>query len=277
MENLNNLIPVGGLGPLIVTYGGKLLLALLTLGIGMWLIKRLMRIMGKYFELRKYEETLKKFLTQLISAVLKVLLIISVVSMLGVQMTAFIALLGAIGLAFGMALSGTLQNFAGGVLLLILKPFKVGDYIEAQDYSGTVESIQIFHTILLTPDKKTIIIPNGPLSNGAAINYSASPLRRVDWNFGIGYTDSIDEAREIITNLLVNDKRVLKDPAPFVGVASLEESSINIVTRAWVNASDFWDLFFEMNEKVRKTFDQKGISIPFPQRNVHVYETKKLM
>lgn len=277
MENLNNLIPVGGLGPLIVTYGGKLLLALLTLGIGMWLIKRLMRIMLKYFELRKYEETLKKFLTQLISAVLKVLLIISVVSMLGVQMTAFIALLGAIGLAFGMALSGTLQNFAGGVLLLILKPFKVGDYIEAQDYSGTVESIQIFHTILLTPDKKTIIIPNGPLSNGAAINYSASPLRRVDWNFGIGYTDSIDEAREIITNLLVNDKRVLKDPAPFVGVASLEESSINIVTRAWVNASDFWDLFFEMNEKVRKTFDQKGISIPFPQRNVHVYETKKLM
>lgn len=153
----------------------------------------------------------------------------------------------------------------------------MGDYIEAQDYSGTVESIQIFHTILLTPDKKTIIIPNGPLSNGAAINYSASPLRRVDWNFGIGYTDSIDEAREIITNLLVNDKRVLKDPAPFVGVASLEESSINIVTRAWVNASDFWDLFFEMNEKVRKTFDQKGISIPFPQRNVHVYETKKLM
>ena len=277
MENLNNLIPVGGLGPLIITYGGKLLLALLTLFIGMWLIKRLMRIMGKYFELRKYEETLKKFLSQLISAVLKVLLIISVVSMLGVQMTAFIALLGAIGLAFGMALSGTLQNFAGGVLLLILKPFKVGDYIEAQDYSGTVESIQIFHTILLTPDKKTIIIPNGPLSNGAAINYSASPLRRVDWNFGIGYSDSIDEAREIITNLLVNDKRVLKDPAPFIGVASLEESSINIVTRAWVNASDFWDLFFEMNEKVRKTFDQKGISIPFPQRNVHVYETKKLM
>ena len=277
MENLNNLLPAGGFGPLIITYGGKLLLALLTLVIGMWLIKRLMRIMGKYFELRKYEETLKKFLSQLISAVLKVLLIISVVSMLGVQMTAFIALLGAIGLAFGMALSGTLQNFAGGVLLLILKPFKVGDYIEAQDYSGTVESIQIFHTILLTPDKKTIIIPNGPLSNGAAINYSASPLRRVDWNFGIGYTDSIDDAREIITNLLVNDKRVLKDPAPFIGVASLEESSINIVTRAWVNASDFWDLFFEMNEKVRKTFDQKGISIPFPQRNVHVYETKKLM
>ena len=277
MENLNNLIPVGGLGPLIITYGGKLLLALLTLVIGLWLIKRLIRIMGKYFELRKYEETLKKFLTQLISAVLKVLLIISVVSMLGVQMTAFIALLGAIGLAFGMALSGTLQNFAGGVLLLMLKPFKVGDYIEAQDYSGTVESIQIFHTILLTPDKKTIIIPNGPLSNGAAINYSASPLRRVDWTFGIGYTDSIDEAREIITGLLVNDKRVLKDPAPFIGVASLEESSVNMVTRAWVNASDYWDLFFEMNEKVRKTFDQKGISIPFPQRNVHVFEAKKVI
>lgn len=274
MENFTNLLP-SNFGSLLVVYGGKFLLALLTLVIGLWLIKRLVRMMGKFFELRKYEETLKKFLTQLISATLKVLLIISVISMLGVQMTAFIALLGAIGLAFGMALSGTLQNFAGGVLLLILKPFKVGDYIEAQDYAGTIESIQIFHTILLTPDKKTIIIPNGPLSNGAAVNYSASPLRRVDWNFGIGYSDSIDEAREIITGLLVNDKRVLKDPAPFVGVASLEESSVKMVTRAWVNAADYWDLFFEMNEKVRKTFDQKGISIPFPQRNVHVFEAKK--
>ncbi len=276
MENFSNLIPAN-FGSLVVVYGGKFLLALLTLVVGMWLIKRLIRMVGKFFEFRNYEQTLQKFLIQVISATLKVLLIISVVSMLGVQMTAFIALLGAIGLAFGMALSGTLQNFAGGVLLLILKPFKVGDYIEAQGYSGSVEEIQIFHTILLTPDKKTIIIPNGVLSNGAATNYSASPLRRVDWTFQIGYSDSIDEAREIITGLLVQDTRVLKDPAPFVGVASLGESSVNMVTRAWVNAADYWDLFFEMNEKVRKTFDQKGISIPFPQRNVHVLDAKKIL
>ena len=275
MENLTSFFNSPDFWPLVITYGGKLLLALLTLVIGMWLIKRFVRLIGKYFELRSYEETLQKFLIQVISATLKVLLIISVISMLGIQMTAFIALLGAIGLAFGMALSGTLQNFAGGVLLLILKPFKVGDFIEAQGYSGTVESILIFHTILLTPDKKTIIIPNGPLSNGAATNYSASPLRRVDWTFGIGYTDNMDLAREIITELLNKDERVLKDPAIFTGVVSLGDSSVNIATRAWVNAPDYWSLFFDMNERVKKTFDQKGISIPFPQTDVHLFEAKK--
>jgi small conductance mechanosensitive channel len=273
MENLPAFLPsTNDLWALTLTYGGKLLLALLTLVIGLWLIKRLTKMLKKVFALREYEETLQRFLIQLISGTLKVLLFISVISMLGVQMTSFIALLGAIGLAFGMALSGTLQNFAGGVLLLILKPFKVGDYVEAQGYAGTVEEIQVFHTILLTPDKKTIIIPNGPLSNGAATNYSTSPLRRVDWTFGIGYSDDIDLARETIINLLSEDERVLKDPAPFTGVVSLGDSSVNIATRAWVNAADYWDLFFAMNEKVKKTFDQKGVSIPFPQRDVHVYK-----
>lgn len=273
MEKLTSFLPsVNELWALALTYGGKLLLALLTLVIGFWLIKRLSKMLEKFFALRAYEETLQKFLIQLMSGTLKVLLLISVVSMLGVQMTSFIALLGAIGLAFGMALSGTLQNFAGGVLLLILKPFNVGDYIEAQGFAGTVDEIQIFHTILLTPDKKTIIIPNGPLSNGAATNYSASPLRRVDWTFGIGYSDDIDQARQIIMDLMIADERVLKDPAPFTGVVSLGDSSVNIATRAWVNAADYWDLFFAMNEKVKKTFDLNGISIPFPQTDVHLFK-----
>jgi small conductance mechanosensitive channel len=271
MEKLTSFLPSGNdLWALILTYGGKLLLALLTLVIGLWLIKRLTKMLEKFFALRSYEETLQKFLIHLISGTLKVLLLISVISMLGIQMTSFIALLGAIGLAFGMALSGTLQNFAGGVLLLILKPFKVGDFIEAQGYSGTVDEIQIFHTILLTPDKKTIIIPNGPLSNGAATNYSASPQRRVDWTFGIGYSDDIEKARQIITDLLTKDERVLKDPAIFTGVVSLGDSSVNIATRAWVNAADYWDLFFAMNEQVKKAFDKEGISIPFPQTDVHL-------
>jgi small conductance mechanosensitive channel len=275
MEKLTELVPSSGeLYSLIMTYGGKLILALITLFVGLWLIGRLRRLLKKVFELRDYEKTLQKFLLQLISVTLKILLLISVVSMVGVQMTSFIALLGAAGLAFGMALSGTLQNFAGGVMLLILKPFKVGDYIEAQNYAGTVSEIQIFHTILHTPDKKTIIIPNGPLSNGSAVNYSTSPLRRVDWKFGIGYSDNIDQAKQLILDLLQRDQRILQDPAPFTGVISLGDSSVNIVTRAWVNSADYWNVFFEMNELVKKTFDAQGVSIPFPQRDVHIFQAK---
>ncbi|MGV8114101.1 MAG: mechanosensitive ion channel family protein [Lentimicrobium sp.] len=275
MEKLTELVPSSGeLYSLIMTYGGKLILALITLFVGLWLIGRLKRLLKKVFEIRAYEKTLQKFLLQLISVTLKILLLISVVSMVGVQMTSFIALLGAAGLAFGMALSGTLQNFAGGVMLLILKPFKVGDYIEAQNYAGTVQEIQIFHTILHTPDKKTIIIPNGPLSNGSAVNFSTSPLRRVDWTFGISYSDNIDKAKQLIMDLLQRDQRILQDPAPFTGVISLGDSSVNIVTRAWVNSADYWNVFFAINELVKKTFDAQGVSIPFPQRDVHIFQAK---
>jgi small conductance mechanosensitive channel len=275
MEKLTELVPSSGeLYSLIMTYGGKLILALITLFVGLWLIGRLKRLLKKVFDIRAYEKTLQKFLLQLISVTLKILLLISVVSMVGVQMTSFIALLGAAGLAFGMALSGTLQNFAGGVMLLILKPFKVGDYIEAQNYAGTVQEIQIFHTILHTPDKKTIIIPNGPLSNGSAVNFSTSPLRRVDWTFGISYSDNIDKAKQLIMDLLQRDQRILQDPAPFTGVISLGDSSVNIVTRAWVNSADYWNVFFAINELVKKTFDAQGVSIPFPQRDVHIFQAK---
>lgn len=275
MQDLVSLLPSSEkLMEWVVAYGGKLLLAVVTLIVGLWLISRLTKLLRKVFELKSFEQTLQTFLLQLIAVVLKILLFISVITMVGVQMTSFIALLGAAGIAFGMALSGTLQNFAGGVMLLIFKPFKVGDYIEAQGYSGTVKEILIFNTVLNTPDNKTIIIPNGGLSTGSMINYSTEPRRRVDWTFGISYTDSIDKAREIILEIIQADKRVHPDPAPFVGVISLGDSSVNLVTRVWVDAPDYWDLFFEVNEKVKKAFDNQGISIPFPQHDVHLYPKK---
>lgn len=257
-----------------VTYGGKLLLAIATLIIGLWLIKKFSKMLRKMFELRSFDKSLQSFLISFLAITLKILLVVSVVSMLGVQMTSFIALLGAAGLAFGLALSGTLQNFAGGVMLLIFKPFKVGDYIDAQGYSGTVMEIQIFHTILHTPDKKVIVIPNGGLSTGSLTNYSTEPLRRVDWTFGIGYADDIDKAKTTIREVIMSDERALKDPEPFFGVISLGDSSVNIVARVWVEAANYWPLFFTMNESVKKEFDKQGISIPFPQHDVHLYQSK---
>ena len=257
-----------------VTYGGKILLAIATLIIGLWLIRKLSRMLRRVFEKRSFDKSLQTFLVSFVGITLKILLVISVTTMVGVQMTSFIALLGAAGLAFGMALSGTLQNFAGGVMILILKPFKVGDFIEAQGFAGSVKEIQIFHTILNTPDKKQIVIPNGGLSTGALINYSAEPIRRVDWTFGIGYADDIDKAKAIIGQVITSDERALKDPEPFFGVISLGDSSVNIVARVWVEAANYWPLFFAMNEAVKKEFDKQGISIPFPQRDVHIYQAK---
>lgn len=271
MEEITSWLPAPEkLTVLVMTYGGKLLLALITLLVGLWLIKRLVKVMRRLFSIRSFDKTLQSFLINLVSMTLKVLLIISVITMIGVQMTSFIAILAAMGLAFGMALSGTLQNFAGGVMLLIFKPFKVGDFIEAQGFAGIVTEIQISHTILNTPDKKRIILPNGALSSGPMTNYSSEPQRRVDWVFGIGYSDSIDKAKDVIVNVLSQDNRILTEPPPFVAVSELNDSSVDLVTRGWVNAPDYWDVFFEITEKVKKAFDAEGISIPFPQRDVHL-------
>jgi small conductance mechanosensitive channel len=197
---------------------------------------------------------------------------ITALGMLGVEMTSFIAILAAAGLAVGMALSGTLQNFAGGVMILLFKPFKKGDFIEAQGHSGTVNEIQIFMTILKTPDNKTIMIPNGPLSTGSLTNYSREPRRRVDWTIGIGYGDDVDKAYEVIRRLLDGDDRILDDPEPFIAVKELADSSVNFTVRAWVNASDYWGVFFRMNEEVYKTFDKEGLNIPYPQSDVHLFK-----
>jgi len=255
---------------IIYTYGPKLLGAIAVLIIGNYVIKFIINSFSKMLEKKKTDASLKPFLLSLVRILLKTMLVISVLGMLGVQMTSFIAVLGAAGLAVGMALSGTLQNFAGGVIILLFKPFKVGDYINAQGHSGIVKEIQIFNTILLELDNKTVIIPNGPLSTGSMVNYSTEPTRRVDFTFGIAYGDSVDKARKILFQLFKEDKRILTDPASFVGLSEMADSSVNLTARAWVKGEDYWDVFFDINEKTYNAFNAEGISIPFPQMDVHL-------
>ena len=254
----------------IMTFGPKLIGAIITLLIGLWIIRILQRAIGKAFDRREIEPSLKGFLKSMIGILLKILLIISVVGMLGVEMTSFIAILAAAGLAVGMALSGTLQNFAGGVIILLFKPFKVGDFIGAQGHMGSVNEIQIFNTILKTPDNKTIIIPNGGLSTSSMTNFSTEPRRRVDFVFGIGYGDDVDKAKSVLLDLINKDSRILKDPEPFVAVTELGDSSVNLVVRVWAEASDYWGIYFSLTENVYKTFDKEGLNIPFPQMDVHI-------
>ena len=255
----------------IMTYGPKLLGAIVALVIGLWIIRWIMKLITNVLTRSNVDDSLVPFLKSLTGALLKVMLGISILTMLGIEMTSFIAILGAAGLAVGMALSGTLQNFAGGVMILLFKPFKVGDVIEAQGYTGGVKEIQIFVTILTTPDNKTIIIPNGPLSNGSLINYSTQENRRVDFVFGIGYGDDVNKAKSIISDVLNNDSRVLKDPALFIGLGEMADSSVNLTVRAWVNAADYWGVFFDTNEKIYHAFNDGGINIPYPQMDVHVH------
>ncbi len=255
-----------------VAYGPKLIGAILVWIIGSWVVSTLTNLFVKAMNKANTDESLKPFLKGIVNAALKIMLVISVLGMLGIQMTSFIAILASAGLAVGMALSGTLQNFAGGVMILIFRPFKAGDLIDAQGYLGVVHEIQIFNTILKTPDNKTIIIPNGGLSNSSMVNYSTEDLRRVDWTIGIGYGDDVDKAREHIIKLCQEDSRILKDPAVFVAVSELADSSVNLVCRAWTKGSDYWNVFFEINEKVYKTFEEQGLNIPFPQMDVHLHK-----
>lgn len=255
-----------------VSLGSKLITALIVFWIGRWIIRKINRVVVNIMEKRRVEASLFSFTRSLIRITLNFILIIILISVLGIETSSFIALFASAGVALGMALSGTLQNFAGGVMILLFKPFKVGDFIEAQGQSGSVKEIQIFNTIITTPDNKVIIIPNGGLSTGITKNYSKEELRRVDWEFGIAYGDSYDKARAVIERLLQEDGRILKDPAPFIALNSLGESSVNIVVRVWAKASDYWDIFFQMNEKVYKTFSEKKLSIPFPQMDVHLYK-----
>ena len=259
---------------LATTYGIKLLVALIVLIIGLMAAKSITKAAVKMMKKADVNEALIPFLKTMISALLKVLVIITVLGMVGIQMTSFIAILGAAGLAVGLALQGTLQNFAGGVIILLFKPYTVGDVIETQGYLGSVKAIQIFTTILTTGDNKTIIIPNSPIATGSLINYSTQATRRVDFTFGIGYNEDIDKAREVILKLIEADTRILKDPAPAVRVSELADSSVNFATRVWVESAEYWNVYFELTENVKKSFDKEGISIPFPQRDVHVYNHK---
>ena len=235
-------------------------------------MRRLNKLVNKILTKREVDASLTTFVRSLVSITLNLLLVIVIIGILGIETSSFIALFASAGVAVGMALSGTLQNFAGGVMILLFKPFKVGDFIEAQGQSGTVREIQIFNTILTTADNKVIIIPNGGLSTGLMKNYSKEPTRRVDWEFGIAYGDDYTKAREVLARLLDADSRVLKEPAYFIALTSLGASSVNIVVRAWVNSADYWGVYFDMNEKVYKTFAQENLNIPFPQMDIHLHQ-----
>ena len=260
---------------LIIEYGPKLILAIIVLIIGLWIIKLVIKGLNKAMEKGDVDISLRKFLSSLSRILLKVLLLISVASMIGIATTSFIAILGAAGLAVGLALQGGLANFAGGVIILIFKPFKVGDFIDAQGHMGTVREITIFTTILKTPDNKTVIIPNGALSNGSMVNFSTEPTRRVEFVFGIGYSDDILKAKNVLNSIVEADTRIFKDPKPIIAVGELADSSVNFKVMVWCSSSDYWSVFFDTNEKVKLTFDNEGISIPFPQRDIHVYNEKQ--
>jgi small conductance mechanosensitive channel len=251
-------------------YAPKLLGAIAVWVIGNWVIKLLIATLEKVMLKAQLDASLKPFLVSLAGALLKVMLVITVLGMLGVEMTSFIAVLGAAGLAVGMALSGTLQNFAGGVVLLVFKPYKVGDLISAQGFTGTVSEIQIFNTILKTPDNKTIIIPNGGLSTSSMTNFSSEERRRVDWTFRIGYGCDTEKAKTLLKQLADADSRILNDPKVFIALAELGDSSINFTMRAWVNAADYWGVFFAMNENVYKSFQQEGLNVPIPQMDARL-------
>ncbi|WP_347901659.1 mechanosensitive ion channel family protein [Pseudomonas purpurea] len=257
--------------PMIMEYGSRVLLAVLTLAIGWWLINKLTHKVGKLLALRNADQALQGFISSLANIILKVLLIVSVASMIGVETTSFVAAIGAAGLAIGLALQGSLANFAGGVLILLFRPFRIGDVIEAQGITGTVDSIQIFHTLLRTGDNKTVIVPNGNLSNGIITNHNRQPTRKVVFDVGVNYEADLQKAREVLLDL-AKDERVLTDPAPVAVVSMLGDSSITLSLRVWVKTADYWDVMFQFNEHSRDRLKAAGIDIPFPQRVIRVVQ-----
>jgi small conductance mechanosensitive channel len=260
---------------LLMIYGLKVIAAIAVLIVGRWIAKGLTGFTEKMMNKRQVDPTIVSFVANIAYIAVLVFVVLAALGQLGIQTTSFIAVIGAAGLAIGLALQGSLSNFAAGFLMIIFRPFKVGDYIEGAGVSGTVEKIQIFTTQLKTPDNKTIIIPNAKLSSDNIVNYSVKGTRRVELVFGIGYGDDIDHARQVIESVIGQDDRVLEDPAPAVVVSELADSSVNFKVRVWTSADDYWGFYFDTTEKVKKQFDAVGISIPFPQRDVHVYNHKE--
>ena len=254
---------------LCIEAGKSILLAILIFVVGRYLIKFINKMIGRMMERKKVEPTIQSFLKSFINVLLTILLIISTVSALGVNTTSFAALLASAGVAVGMALSGNLQNLAGGIILLLFKPYKVGDYIEAQGVSGTVKEIQIFHTIILTVDNKQVYVPNGALSSGSVINYSSEPLRRVDITVSVEYGTQVDTVKQALEDIIKADGRILTDPKPFVALGNLASSSIDFTVRTWVKGADYWPVYFDLTRNVYQEFNQRGIKFPFPQIQVH--------
>ena len=260
--------------PLAINYGAQLLIAIVIFIIGKWIAKTVANAVGKMMTKRGTDVALVGFVHSLLYWVLLLFAMIAALGQLGIQTASFVAIVGAAGLAVGLALQGSLSNFAAGVLILIFKPFKVGDYIEAAGTAGTVEKISIFTTELNTPDNKKVIAPNTSVTSGNIVNVSANKQRRVDLVAGIGYRDDIDKARKVLNEILSSHPAVLDSPAPTVAVVALADSSVNLVVRPWVNGADYWTVYFEVTESIKKRFDEEGISIPFPQRDVHLYDQK---
>ena len=241
----------------------KILKVLLIWFVGRWATKRLISFVRLLLEKRNVNDSIRGFVVSLIDVVLLILLLIMSISVFGIDTSSFIALFASAGVAIGMALSGTLQNFAGGVMVLLFRPYKVGDYIEAQGQAGTVKEIQIFNTLIQTPDNRIIIVPNGPLSTGIINNYSREKTRRVDMVFSISYGDDFELAKKVLLEIMAKDARILKDPAPFVELGEMSASSIDIKVRVWCNAADYWGIYFDMNKTVYSTFPDKGLNFPF--------------
>ena len=249
--------------------GASILKAILVFIVGRFLVSMLNKLTARMMDKRHVDISIKTFVKSLVNILLTVLLIISVVGALGVETTSFAALLASAGVAIGMALSGNLQNFAGGLIVLLFRPFKVGDWIESQGVSGTVREIQIFHTILTTADNKVIYIPNGALSSGTVTNYSREDTRRVDWVIGVEYGENYDKVESTVRRIISEDSRILNTPEPFVALHALDASSVNVVIRVWVKSGDYWGVYFDMNKKIYSVFNEEGIDFPFPQLTVH--------
>ena len=260
---------------LLTVYGLRVIAAIVIFIAGRWVSLMVAKIIERIMLKSKVDETLVSFVRHLSYVGLLAFVVIAALNQLGIQTASFIAVVGAAGLAIGLALQGSLGNFAAGVLMIIFKPFKVGDFIDGGGVAGTVEKIEIFTTQLKTPDNKTIIIPNAKLTGDNITNFNVKGTRRVDFVFGIGYGDDIDKARSIIKEIIDQDERVMKEPEPAIVVSELADSSVNFTVRVWSSAADYWSVYFDTIENVKKQFDAQGVSIPFPQRDVHIYEHKQ--
>ena len=257
---------------LIAAFGKDLIVAIVIFVVGRWIARWLARLTERAMEKADADSTLVGFVRSIVYIALLTFVVMAAIAQLGIQTTSFIAVLGAAGFAIGLALQGSLGNFAAGVMMIIFRPFKAGDFVEAAGISGVVEEIKIFTTTLRTGDNKTIIVPNSNITSSIIVNYSAKPTRRVDLTVGVSYSDNLDKVREVISGILAADDRILVDPGPTIAVSELADSSVNFAVRVWVNGSDYWPVFFDLNETIKKRFDEAGISIPFPQQDVYVHQ-----
>ncbi|MDE5847654.1 MAG: mechanosensitive ion channel [Muribaculaceae bacterium] len=261
------------LANMLVSFGFKLVIAIVVFYIGRFIIRKINQLLTNVFDKRHVDLSLKTFMLSFTKILLYFILVVTIIGILGIETSSFLALFASAGVAIGMALSGTLQNFAGGVLILILKPYKVGDYIEAQGFAGTVKEVLMFNTVITTPDNKTIMIPNGVLSTGSINNYSVQPMRRVDWSLSIQYGDDFETASAAIKEILNSDGRVVKDDpsqAVFVGLKELGDSALILTIRAWCHSADYWGLYFDITQRMYAELPQKGVHFPFPQLDVHL-------